>query len=118
MLISRVARRSLTSLLSKSKDLNKNLTFKVGQFPTTILISTQSLFTYTNSFDQKTRELQEKTKEKERVKTEVFENFESDGLRSVFNEEILTAVSISSSNEDLEKCGALIGLYKTLNQFL
>ena len=110
MLISRVARRSLTSWLSQSKDLNKNLTFKVGQFPS-IHIPAQSLFT--NTFDKKPRETQEKAGE-ERVKTEVFKNFESDGLRSVFNDEILTAVSISSSSEDLEKCGSLVGLYKTL----
>ena len=106
MLVSRVARRSLTSWLSQSKDLNKNLSFKVGQFPT-IQIPAQTLFTY--SFDKKTRETQEKAKE-ERVKAEVFDNFESDGLRSVFNDEILTAVSISSSNEDLDKSRALIGL--------
>ena len=109
MLISRVARRCLTNLLSRKKDLKKNLTFKVGQFPS-IHIPAQSLFT--NTFDKKPRETQEKAKE-ERVKTEVFKNFESDGLRSVFNDEILTAVLISSSSEDLEKCGALIGLYKT-----
>ena len=111
MLISRVARRSLTSWLRHPKDLNKNLTFKAGIF-SNIQIPAQSLFT--NSFDQKTREPQEKAKE-ERVKAEVFENFEADGLRSLFNDEILTAVSISSSSEDLDKCGALIGLYKTLN---
>ena len=109
MLISRVARRSLTNLRGPKKDLNKNLTFKVGQFPS-IHIPAQSLFT--NTFDKKPRETQETAKE-ETVKAEVFENFESDGLRSVFNDEILTAVLISSSNEDLEKCGALIGLYKT-----
>ena len=109
MLISRVARRSLTSWLSQSKDLNKNLTLKVGQFPS-IYILAQSLFT--NTFDKNPRETKETAKD-ERVKAEVFENFESDGLRSVFNDEILTAVSISSSSEELEKCGTLIGLYKT-----
>jgi len=42
------------------------------------------------------------------VKAQVFENFDSEGLRSVFTDEILTAVLISSSNEDLHKSGVLI----------
>ena len=114
MLLSRVGRRALTTCLNVSvnqnKALNKNLTFKVGKFSKTQTPNAQSLFT--NAFDKKSRDTQGKPAE-EKIKVEVFGKFESEGLRSIFNDEILIAVGNSSSNEDLDKAGALIGLYKT-----
>ena len=114
MLLSRVGRRALTTCLNSSvnqnKKLNKNLTFKVGKLSIIQTPKAQRLFT--KAFDKNPRDTQGKAAE-EKVKAEVFRKFESEGLRSVFNDEILTAVSNSSSIEDLNKSGALIGLYKT-----
>jgi len=104
MLVWRGARRAL---LNQKKNLNKNLIFEVGKF-STIQTQAQSLFTNAYHNDKEPRDIQGKTKVEEKIKTQVFEMFESEGLRSVFNDEILTAVSISSSNEDLLKSGVLI----------
>ena len=118
MLLLRVGRRALSTCLNVSmnqnKDLNKNLTFKVLNFPNIQTIKAQSLFT--NATDKNSRDAQGKAAE-EKIKAEVFGKFESEGLRSIFNDEILIAVSNSSSNEDLDKAGALIGLYK-INIFI
>ena len=109
MFISRFARRVFTSCHSPKKDFHKRLTFSVGKFST---IETQSQKLFTNAFHDKPLNSKGNTDE-DKVKTQVFEKFELEGLRSVFNDEILTAVSISSSSEDLEKCGSLVGLYRT-----
>ena len=119
MLILRCARRALITGLNQKNELNKNL-IEVGKFSS---IKTQAQSVFTNAFhnrkDKDTHDTSEVIKADENVnqlshmvKAQVFEKFESEGLRSVFNEEILTAVSVSSSNEDLHKSGALIGLYK------
>ena len=110
MLVWSGARRAL---LKQKKNLNKNLIFEVGKF-STIQTQAQSLFTNAYHNHKEPRDIQGKTKVEEKIKTQVFEMFESEGLRSVFNDEILTAVSISSSNEDLLKSGVLIGLYTVL----
>ena len=121
MLILRCARRALITGLNQKNELNKNL-IEVGKFSS---IKTQAQSVFTNAFhnrkdkDKDTHDTSEVKKAdanvnqlNHMVKAQVFEKFESEGLRSVFNEEILTAVSVSSSNEDLHKSGALIGLYK------
>ena len=118
MLILRCARRALITGLNQKNELNKNL-IEVGKFSS---IKTQAQSIFTNAFHNrkdKDKDTHDVTKADENVnqlshmvKAQVFEKLESEGLRSVFNEEILTAVSVSSSNEDLHKSGALIGLYK------
>jgi len=117
MLILRCARRALITGLNQKNELNKNL-IEVGKFSS---IKTQTQSVFTNVFhnrkdkDKDTHYTSEETKADENVnqlshmvKAQVFEKFESEGLKSVFNDEILTAVSVSSSNEDLHKSVALI----------
>ena len=110
MLVLRSARRALITCLNQKKDLNKNLIFEFGKF-STFQTQAQSLFTNAYHNHKEPPDIQGKIEAERKVKAQVFENFDSEGLRSVFTDEILTAVLISSSNEDLHKSGVLIGLY-------
>ena len=111
-MILHILRRAFISRQVKNNDINKNICFGENKYSK---LWTQGLFTSSYHIKPRMREkaqqlhLQLLNKDTETIKKEVFERFESEGLRSVFNDEILAAISSSSTNDELDKCSALIG---------
>ena len=111
-MILHILRRAFISRQVKNNDINKNICFGENKYSK---FWTQGLFTSSYHIKPRMREkaqqlhLQLLNKDTETIKKEVFERFESEGLRSVFNDEILAAISSSSTNDELDKCSALIG---------